>query len=604
MQPIRTRLGFAVAVTLATIAGIELVSYGDRSFPASAALLTAVALSAMSTGVAGAATSLFMALAYAVYFFGLFGGPHGAEGATARFEQFLLAAPLLAATGGLLRRRLDHILRDGDLTNQRLRAELAEKQKLTERVQEMNESLQHAVEGIARLDAEGRCISVNAALARLTGRDEESLLGARWESIVTTKAQDRARDAFDNARLTGRCDVDVRCLARTGRVFDARVLLVRAQGDGAFLFLRDVTAQVEASEELKSANQKLTVLLDQQRRRVAEITTLAEISDALQSCETAVEASTVIARLVPKLFPYGSGAVHRINASRNSAEVVATWGDEHAEAMEPGDCWALRRGKLHHVTDVSHGLTCKHVSGHATGTLCVPMMAQSEALGVLHVRMGPNDPPLGEEQVKLITGVAEQLALGLGNLELREKLRVQAIRDPLTGLLNRRAMEEALDRELLRAARTGRSVAVLMLDLDHFKRFNDVHGHAAGDAALAEIGSYLKRSFRADDLVCRYGGEEIMIIMPEASLEDAARRASRVCRGVASVNVRLGTTLLPPVTVSAGLAAFPEHGSDASEILRAADLALYSAKRTGRDRVSIAESDHAQPLSLSFIKSA
>ena len=189
------------------------------------------------------------------------------------------------------------------------------------------------------------------------------------------------------------------------------------------------------------------------------------------------------------------------------------------------DCWALRRGRPHLVEHGRHGLVCKHVGALAdTACVCVPMLAQGELLGLLHMTIGEQGRSL-EARHRFVTTVAEHIALAIANLKLRETLRNQSIRDALTGLFNRRYMEESLEREMRRAARGRHPVGIIMLDLDHFKRFNDTYGHEAGDDLLRRVGSTLQRSIRAEDIACRYGGEEFTLIMPEASLLDASHRA-------------------------------------------------------------------------------
>lgn len=191
--------------------------------------------------------------------------------------------------------------------------------------------------------------------------------------------------------------------------------------------------------------------------------------------------------------------------------------------------------------------------------------------------------------MQLIETAAEQLAMALSNLELQERLRIQSIREPLTGLFNRRYLEESLARELARCARRGLPLALMMLDLDHFKRFNDTHGHPGGDALLAGFGRLLQQLSRQEDIACRYGGEEFTLILPESTPQAAAERAEQIRAAVEAMRVpHLGKDL-PPVTVSIGLACFPHDGQEPEALLRSADQALYRAKAQGRNRV---ESSH------------
>ncbi len=185
----------------------------------------------------------------------------------------------------------------------------------------------------------------------------------------------------------------------------------------------------------------------------------------------------------------------------------------------------------------------------------------------------------------LAMAVAENIAFSLANLKLHETLYIQSTHDPLTGLFNRRNMEETLDRELHRMARKGRSLGIIMLDLDHFKKFNDTFGHQAGDALLRELGAFLQKNIRGEDFACRYGGEEFVIILPETSLENTRQRAEQLRKEAGHTTIIYRGKSLDAITVSMGVAAFPEHGTTADELLRAADTALYRAKEEGRDRV-------------------
>jgi diguanylate cyclase (GGDEF)-like protein len=234
------------------------------------------------------------------------------------------------------------------------------------------------------------------------------------------------------------------------------------------------------------------------------------------------------------------------------------------------------------------GATCQHYAhGHSGAHLCVPLVAQEGAFGLLHVsRASVDSQASGSEAWQhLAQAMSETVSLALANLNLRESLRNQSIRDPLTGLFNRRYMQESLERELLRATRSSYAIGIIMLDIDHFKNFNDTFGHAAGDQMLRELGSFLKLQVRGGDIVCRYGGEEFTIILPEASLAIARQRAELLHREARQLQVQYQGQPLGPITLSLGVAAFPQHGTAADALLQVADEALYRAKNAGRDRV-------------------
>lgn len=354
--------------------------------------------------------------------------------------------------------------------------------------------------------------------------------------------------------------------------------------------LLDERAQAEAA--LKSANDELTFTLQELEQRGRENASLKEMGDLLQTCLAVEEAYKVVNQFADRLFPGSSGGVYVLDDPNELLEAVVVWGESALQepVFATDECWALRLGRTHLVEDAREGPTCAHLTSRPKGsTLCVPMMAQGETLGVLHVQfadVGANPRQTQARQRWAIT-VGEHLALALANLELRENLMLQAIRDPLTGLFNRRYLEEALEREVLRCARKKRALGMIMLDLDHFKTFNDTSGHEAGDAMLKALSYFLLDNVRAEDIVCRYGGEEFLLIMPEASLDLARQRAEQLRQEVKALTVQHEGHPLGTVTLSLGVAAFPQHGATVNDLLRAADSALYSAKQEGRDRVAV-----------------
>jgi diguanylate cyclase (GGDEF)-like protein len=314
----------------------------------------------------------------------------------------------------------------------------------------------------------------------------------------------------------------------------------------------------------------------------------------LQACMTEDEAYTLIAKVAGQLFAEDQGAIFVTSASRNLVEVRSSWGGfptAECGVFKPDDCWALRRGRIHGAGDTATSVPCEHLPRPVpAASLCVPLAAQGELLGVLYLgrhTAADGAATIDDERRQLAQTVAEQLGLAMGNLKLREMLRNQSIRDPLTGLFNRRYMEETLERELRRAERTQRPLCVAMLDLDHFKEFNDTFGHEAGDVLLSELGRFLRTAVRSGDVACRYGGEEFFLIMPELAAHDVERRFDQIRDAVKRLHVTYRGQSIPGVTVSAGVATFPEHGAAGDELIRIADAALYRAKSAGRDRLVI-----------------
>jgi len=326
--------------------------------------------------------------------------------------------------------------------------------------------------------------------------------------------------------------------------------------------------------------------VDHLKERERQLTQLNEMGELLQVSASADEAYRIIVRTGATLFSSAAeiGGGLAILAPSDVVEVVASWGDVGcgAATFARQDCWALRRGRPHLHMEAEAGPSCRHRDPDNAPGVCVPLVAHGGLLGVVCL-VACNDYEAGaarlREVLPLATTFSEHIALALANLRLREKLHSQAIRDPLTGLLNRRYMEETLTRELSRAQRAGVPLGLLMVDLDGFKRYNDQYGHAAGDRLLVEMGRFLDAHTRGSDIACRYGGDEFLIILLEADLETVQDRAHQIRHGV---RLLLAET---PVTVSVGAAAFPQHGRTAAMLLGAADAALYSAKSSGRNAV-------------------
>jgi diguanylate cyclase (GGDEF)-like protein len=352
------------------------------------------------------------------------------------------------------------------------------------------------------------------------------------------------------------------------------------------VMLENISERKQAEAALQDTNRRLADWVAELEQRKREITMLSEMGDMLRACRNLDEAYAVIEPMVSQLFPRESGAVSVIAPGAALVETVAAWGMRSGERFfSTDDCWALRRGRPHLVEQGRQGLVCKHVGTIAdTASVCVPMLAQGELLGLLHMTIGEQGRSL-EARHRFVTTVAEHIALAIANLKLRETLRSQSIRDPLTGLFNRRYMEESLEREMRRATRGRHPVGIIMLDLDYFKRFNDTYGHEAGDDLLRRVGGALQRSIRGEDIACRYGGEEFTLILPEASLVDAAHRAEAIRESIKTLSVDRRRPQIGGVTISGGVATFPDHGPSGDAVLRAADAALYQAKSRGRDRI-------------------
>ncbi|HEX9838319.1 MAG TPA: diguanylate cyclase, partial [Anaerolineales bacterium] len=355
--------------------------------------------------------------------------------------------------------------------------------------------------------------------------------------------------------------------------------------------MMDITERKYMDSTLLQANEQLGQFVNELQRRNREIALLNEMSRLLQACQSTEEAYRIIADLANQLFPRTAGALCLVNTERTLVSAIASWGELPAanRMFAPDDCWALRRGLTHPLSEDQAGQHCLHLGEPLpAATFCLPMQVQGETLGVLHVQ-SEYEENLDETKRQLAYTVVEQAGMALSNLKLREALREQSIRDPLTGLYNRRYMEEALKQQMSRVTRQLHPIGIIMIDIDHFKRFNDTYGHTAGDALLRELGQFLQRRIRGEDIACRYGGEEFTLIMPDASLEAAQQRAEHLRQEAIQLRVQDGGQSPEAITLSLGVAIYPQHGQTIENVLRAADAALYRAKQEGRDRVIVAE---------------
>jgi diguanylate cyclase (GGDEF)-like protein/PAS domain S-box-containing protein len=474
--------------------------------------------------------------------------------------------------------------------------------KLKQREQWLDTILSSIGDAVLATDNQNRITLLNPAAEALTGWKQEDALGrtstevfhivneetrTRLELPVTKALQSGVNVAIpEQTILIAKNGAEIPIDASAAPIKDDKGNIA-----GAVLVFRDISERKRHQEALRQANNKLTGWVNELEQRNREITLLAHMSDVLQACLTVEEAHSAIAALVQPLFPHASGGVFLLNNSKHLLEAVTTWGTPLAseEVFAPNECWAMRRGRCHFVENTHSSLSCNHLHPNKlpTPSLCVPMMAQGTALGILSLNSHEPGQLLADRQ-QLAVAVAEHLALALANIKLRETLKNQSIRDPLTGLFNRRYMEESLERELSRCQRKQEPLSIVMIDVDHFKRFNDTFGHEAGDAVLRKLGQFLQSHIRGSDMACRYGGEELTLILPEASLEVTQKRAEQIREGVKHLNVRHHGQPLGAITLSLGVASFPEHGLSGEAVIQAADAALYRAKKLGRDTVRIA----------------
>ena len=439
-----------------------------------------------------------------------------------------------------------------------------------------------ALEALVKLIHE-RLDAVQLIIDARSGGDSESLrrtVQQGNDEILTAHLRVALKDFQDSEdrRLadTDRALAHLTAMARLAWAVIAIVVMLGSLLAFAYLH-RQADSRRRAEVELRRT-------IGEQERVVFEVSAMSTMMELVHICRSQSEANHVIGEVLPQLLPSVSGALYVMRPSQGALELQFNWGEGAKTAVfVPDDCWALRRSRTHLVERTRSAIMCRHIETGQEACLCAPLVGHGEVLGVLH--LAGHAQALSADVQRLAGVLAEQLSLALGNLRLQETLRSRSERDPLTDLYNRRHLELSAERELARASRHGHPLTFILLDVDHFKLFNDTHGHDAGDAVLREVAHVLKRHTRTEDITCRYGGEEFLMLLPGCPLEDAYQKAEAIREAIAQLRVSVGGAALSRVTASIGISCYPQHGEQLEELVRVADAALYRAKAAGRNQV-------------------
>lgn len=432
-------------------------------------------------------------------------------------------------------------------------------------------------------------------IERLTGYSAEIFLND-WDFWLTDviHPEDRTAALAQIEKLT------------QGIESEAEYRLVRS--DGQILWVRDsgrvrwqenrtkvVYGVLSDITERKQSEQLLRHSIKEQEQRTRELYLLNHMGGLLQTCQTEKDTYSVVINICRLLFPVSSGCLYILDQQTGSLQKVHCWGKAQTESEEQSvedykEAYQQRYKHLDPWEVPSFSARLAHFPQERI--VYAVITTQGELLGMLSLSLATPEPDYSEKdwiqeietKRMVIARIAEHYALFLNNLRLRETLRVEAIRDPLTGLYNRRYMETAFQREIYRASRNQNQIGLMLLDIDHFKKFNDTYGHPTGDVLLQKIAAILQQSTRLEDIACRYGGEEFLLILPGASLEATQRRGVELLEKVRAFQFPFQRQKLT-VTMSIGVAAVPDHGYEFEHVIQAADIALYQAKAQGRNQV-------------------
>jgi diguanylate cyclase (GGDEF)-like protein/PAS domain S-box-containing protein len=436
--------------------------------------------------------------------------------------------------------------------------------------------------GLLIAGGDGRITMVNRQIESSFGYRRDELIGARVEILLPERFRGdhglKIKEFFasPSVRAIG-AGRDLCALRKDGSEFPVEIALNPFTISGTPFVLStivDITDRKKQEFDLQGRVQEL------QRHR-HEMENLSRMSSLLQHAISPGEVHEIVASFSVKLLENSKAGIYTLPASGDFLQLAASWGGFSGPGiLRVKDCWALRHSRTHHSSK-TRVPCCPHTSSAEDEiTTCLPMSAHGQLTGLVSIVASANRSRQDPAQVdRMGRAVADQLALS--NLELREKLEFLSMRDSLTGLFNRRYLEETVTREMERARRGRAALCILMIDTDHFKKFNDNHGHLAGDDALRRVAKTLTTLTRPSDVCCRYGGEEFVILLPDCSLEEAATRAENL-RAEACKDSN------GEVTISVGVSEYPRHGLAWGDLLGIADRALYQAKATGRNRVVIA----------------
>ena len=488
-----------------------------------------------------------------------------------------------------------------------LQRQVEETEAIARKLRESEELFRSMVESLGEavviVDPDERFIFANPAARRIFNDTENKLEGRSLSEFTSREDFERLRQQTRRRQLGFHDTYDLQLTLPDGT---KKVVIVnaapRVDADGRFsgvlAVLTEITERKKQEKALAEAKDKLEKAIAELEQRNKDIVQLVEMGEAISLARSEKEAIDIIINYAEKLFSEDSGLFYLRPEKENFIELTSAWNlsQKIGPILNLEDCWALRKSSPHFVDPDTGAFLCPHfrdIVKLPARTACLPLISGGETIGLLAViccsREEASDLLEFEARKSLLTVFSQRVASSLANIRLRESLRQQSIRDPLTGIFNRRYLEETLQREFSRARRLNQPLSIIMFDIDHFKAVNDSYGHEAGDVVLQSIARELQSIVRTEDIVCRFGGEEFVVVMPGMDFKKAAARASLILQAVRNLELLVGETKLIKITMSAGVASFPSHGKTPAEVLQAADQALFQAKKLGRDRVVEAE---------------
>jgi len=457
---------------------------------------------------------------------------------------------------------------------------------------------EHAPIGMATISLAGKLLQVNHGLCDIIGYTKDELQDIPTQTIIYSNDVKSYLETLKNLKL-GKLissQSEKRLVHKDGQAVWVLVnmsLVYNPENEPLFFIaqIQDINDRKLNEDRVNELNERTKSMLSELQQREHEMVYINKMNDMLQTCQESNEAYAVIHHSAQELFPAFSGALAIYDKNNRTMETMRQWGSQKISKKTFGhhDCWGLREGHSYIVNQPDLNLVCRHFEETPIGSyICLPLIIQTGVFGML-VLLAPGKNMITHYLEQLTTTFSEVLRLSLANIKLRETLHQQATHDALTGLYNRRYLDEMFPAMLEEAIQQNRTLCVCMLDIDHFKMFNDTSGHGAGDQVLMLIGGLLKDSFRGNDIACRFGGEEFILILTDTNLSNAILRLEQIRTKVKDAKLSFQNSVLPAVTISIGIAEAPMHGESVADVIHKADEALYRAKLKGRDRIEVAD---------------
>jgi diguanylate cyclase (GGDEF)-like protein/PAS domain S-box-containing protein len=470
--------------------------------------------------------------------------------------------------------------------------------KLQEHENYNNAFLSAVPDAMLLINHEGDIIFVNQQVENLFGYRKDELLGEKVEILIPEPYAERHPqhriEYFKSPRVRPMgVGMELRAKRKNGEIFPVEISLSPLQTSeesAAIAIIRDITRTAEQGKLLQESESSLRQLYEkvENEKQILEesnqkMLLITKLSETLLVCNNIKEVIEAISEFINKILDFSEGVLYIMDATQKNLDQKSIWGKtKHLANVTIDDCWALRRNSIYYHNVDQPSLPCEHIrqiSHNKQSYVCVPLTGGSEIYGLISILT--SDPLFLKNRQNLIPIISETIALSIANIKLKEILRFHSLRDPLTGLLNRRFLEEYLNKELSQASRTNTPIVYILFDIDEFKTINDVNGHEIGDLVLSEIGSLLLSLIRKGDVACRLGGEEFLCILPGCDLKNGRNHAEKFRKAISRLSVSQQRI---SITVSLGVSIYPQDGLSNEQLIDAADKALYDAKNKGKNR--------------------